>query len=86
VRHCSRAKPPAMGPMQCTAADIDATISSMAPEDGLMVAADQFLWANRRLIVDLAARYRVPTIYAWSGYVDQGGLMAYTVDSKPGVA
>jgi putative ABC transport system substrate-binding protein len=66
-----------------SAADIESTISSMGLEDGLMVAADQFLWANRRLIIDLAARYRIPTIYAWSTYVDEGGLMAYTVDVEP---
>jgi ABC-type uncharacterized transport system substrate-binding protein len=66
-----------------TAADIETTISSMGPEDGLMVSADQFLWANRRLMIDLAARYRIPTIYAWSGYVDEGGLMSYTVDQTP---
>src|SRR5215467_4597970 len=52
----------------------------MGPEDGLMVAADPFLWANRRLIIDLAARYHIPTIYSWSGYVTEGGLMAYTID------
>jgi hypothetical protein len=51
-----------------TAVDIETTISSMGPEDGMVVAADPFLWANHRLIIDLAARYRVPTIYAWSGY------------------
>ena len=63
-----------------TAADIETTISSMGPEDGLMVSADQFLWANRRLIFDLTARYRIPAIYSWSGYVIEGGLMAYTID------
>jgi putative ABC transport system substrate-binding protein len=66
-----------------TAADIEATISSMGPEDGLQVAADQFLWANRRLIIDLVARYRIPAIYAWATYVDEGGLLAYTVDVEP---
>jgi len=66
-----------------TAADIETTISSMGQEDGLTVAADQFLWANRRLIIDLATRYRIPTLYAWSTYVDEGGLMAYTVDVEP---
>jgi ABC-type uncharacterized transport system substrate-binding protein len=63
-----------------TTADIETTISSMGPEDGLQVAADQFLWANRRLIFDLTARYRIPAIYPWSGYVVEGGLMAYTID------
>jgi putative ABC transport system substrate-binding protein len=66
-----------------TAADIENTISSMGPEDGLLVAADQFLWTNRRLIIDLAARQRVPALYVWSSYVDQGGLIAYTVDVEP---
>jgi putative ABC transport system substrate-binding protein len=66
-----------------TAADIETTISSMGPEDSLMVAADQFLWANRRLIIDLASRYRIPTLYAWSTYVEEGGLMAFTVDVEP---
>jgi putative tryptophan/tyrosine transport system substrate-binding protein len=66
-----------------TAADIEDTISSMGPEDGLQVAADQFLWANRRLIIDLVARYRIPAIYAWATYVDEGGLLAYTVDVEP---
>ena len=36
-----------------------------------VVAADQFLWANHRLIIDLAARYRIPTICAWLSYVDE---------------
>ena len=63
-----------------TAADIETTISLMGPEDGLMVSADQFLWANRRLIFDLTAHNRIPAIYSWSGYVIEGGLMAYTID------
>src|SRR5689334_1363834 len=52
----------------------------MVPEDGLMVAADAFLWANRRLIIDLAARSYIRTIYSWSGYVAEGGLMPCTID------
>jgi putative ABC transport system substrate-binding protein len=66
-----------------TAADIETAISSMGPEDGLHVLADQFLWANHRIIIDLAARYRIPTMYAWPVYVDEGGLIAYTVDQTP---
>ena len=61
-------------------ADIEEAISALGPEDGLFVSEDQFLWANRRLIFDLAARYRIPAIYPWSGYVVEGGLMAYTID------
>jgi putative tryptophan/tyrosine transport system substrate-binding protein len=63
-----------------TAADIEAAISSLGPKDGLLVQPDPFLWANRRLIFDLTARYRIPAIYSWAGYVVEGGLMAYTID------
>jgi putative ABC transport system substrate-binding protein len=38
------------------------------------------MFANRRLIIDLAARYRVPAIYPWAQYAREGGLMAYSVD------
>ena len=31
----------------------------------------------------LNLQYRIPTIYAWSSYVDEGGLVAYTVDQSP---
>jgi putative tryptophan/tyrosine transport system substrate-binding protein len=36
--------------------------------------------ANRVLIVKLAARHRVPTIYPYRGFAGIGGLMAYGVD------
>jgi putative ABC transport system substrate-binding protein len=35
---------------------------------------------NRELIVELAARYRLPTIYPAREFVDAGGLMSYGVD------
>jgi putative tryptophan/tyrosine transport system substrate-binding protein len=41
------------------------------------------LWANRRLIIDLVARYHIPAIYTWASYVDEGGLFPYTVDVEP---
>jgi putative ABC transport system substrate-binding protein len=34
-------------------------------------------FANRRLIVQLAAEGRLPAIYPWRGAVETGGLMAY---------
>jgi putative tryptophan/tyrosine transport system substrate-binding protein len=42
-----------------TAAEIDAVISGMSPGEGLLIPGDQFLYSNRRLIIDLAARQSV---------------------------
>jgi len=46
----------------------------------LYTGTDQFTFANRRLIIDLAARYRIPAIHSWSGLVSDGGLMSYSPD------
>jgi putative ABC transport system substrate-binding protein len=43
--------------------------------DGLVVGLDTLTHANRRHIVELAAKHRLPAIYASSEFV--GGLMAY---------
>jgi putative ABC transport system substrate-binding protein len=64
-----------------TTAEIESTMAQTGEHVGLMVGADQFVFSNRRLIIDLAARYRVPAIYSWASYVREGGLMAYTIDS-----
>jgi putative tryptophan/tyrosine transport system substrate-binding protein len=49
--------------------------------DGLVVgdAAEHITY--RQLIVDLAARHRLPAIYPFREFVEVGGLMAYGVDS-----
>jgi putative tryptophan/tyrosine transport system substrate-binding protein len=46
--------------------------------DGLVVGLDTLTQANRRQIVELAARHRLPAIYATSEFV--GGLAAYGVN------
>ncbi len=46
--------------------------------DALVVGLDTFTQANQRLIVDLAARHRLPAIYASSEFA--GGLVVYGVD------
>lgn len=46
--------------------------------DGLVVGLDTVTQANRRQIVELAARQRLPAIYATSEFV--GGLAAYGVN------
>ena len=47
---------------------------------GLIVPSDPVTNAQRKQIVDLAARYRMPAVYALRGAVTDGGLMSYGVD------
>jgi putative ABC transport system substrate-binding protein len=47
--------------------------------DTLLVGIDGLLQVNRQLIVDLAAKHRLATIYPSKEFIDVGGLMAYGV-------
>ena len=46
----------------------------------LVVSGEPFFDSQRDRIVGLAAKYAVPTIYAWREYVLAGGLMSYGTD------
>jgi putative ABC transport system substrate-binding protein len=48
--------------------------------DALYVGSDPENTPNRRLIVELAEKNRLPAIYPYREYVEAGGLMAYAVD------
>ena len=43
----------------------------------LLLSADPYFTANRKQLVTLAARHRLPTIYPWHQYPTAGGLMSY---------
>jgi putative ABC transport system substrate-binding protein len=64
------------------AADIQRAIETVSrrPNGGLIFPTDSFLTTHRQLIVELAARHRVPAIYGLPEYVEIGGLMSYSVD------
>jgi putative tryptophan/tyrosine transport system substrate-binding protein len=47
---------------------------------GVIVPSDPVTNSRRALVVELAARYRLPTIYALRSAVVDGGLMSYGVD------
>ena len=47
--------------------------------DTLLVGIDGLIQVNRQLIVDLAAKHRLPAIYPSKEFTDVGGLMAYGV-------
>lgn len=44
---------------------------------GLVVMPDGFLNVHRAKLVSLAARYRIPTVYPWRFFPEEGGLMSY---------
>ena len=46
----------------------------------MMTVSARPLFAERKRIVELATKYRLPAIYAEEGFVDEGGLMSYGVD------
>ncbi len=49
--------------------------------NAIMTTATNFFFAERKRIVDLADKYRLPAIYAQKEYVDDGGLMSYGTDN-----
>ena len=50
------------------------------PNGGLILPPDGFLLQHSRLIIDLAARYRLPAIYGMRSFVTNGGLASYGVN------
>ncbi|HXW42132.1 MAG TPA: ABC transporter substrate-binding protein [Xanthobacteraceae bacterium] len=50
------------------------------PNGGLLFPPDASILNQRALIVTLAARYRLPAVYALRPFVDAGGLMSYSTD------
>jgi putative ABC transport system substrate-binding protein len=69
-----------------TAEDIERGFASMPREriDAVIVATDNFFIGQRKLIADLAVKYRLPTIHGHSAHPPAGGLMSYAavVDSQ----
>jgi putative ABC transport system substrate-binding protein len=47
----------------------------------IMTTALRTFFAERKRIVELAGKYRLPAIYPARGYVDEGGLMFYGEDA-----
>ena len=45
-----------------------------------MTQAGPRFFAERKRIVELAGKYRLPAIYPQKEYVDEGGLMSYGAD------
>jgi putative ABC transport system substrate-binding protein len=63
-------------------ADIEPAIAgfTVEPNGGLIIATDNFLAHNAKLVTGLAAGHRLPAIYAQPLFVQAGGLMSYSDD------
>jgi putative ABC transport system substrate-binding protein len=48
---------------------------------GAIITISRPLFAERKRIVELAAKYRLPAIYPQKEFVDEGGLMFYGIDA-----
>lgn len=62
--------------------ELQGAFSAMARErlQGLTVPPDGMFLAHRARIIDLAAKYRIPTMYGVRELVQAGGLIAYGVN------
>ena len=63
-------------------AEIDRTIGDFArqPNGGLILPPSAGIGAKRAAIIALAAKHRMPAIYAWRYLAVEGGLMSYGPD------
>jgi putative tryptophan/tyrosine transport system substrate-binding protein len=64
------------------APEIERTITAFArsPNSGLIVTSSPLTATHRNLIIGLAARHRLPTVYPLRYYVTGGGLISYGPD------
>ena len=62
--------------------DIEHAIATLASQagGGLIVLPNPITLGHRDLIIDLAARHRLPAIYPLSFFVASGGLLSYGID------
>ena len=60
-------------------AQIEETFAAAAQQRiaALIMSGDAFFTNRRNQVATLAARYTIPTIYAWREYVTAGGLLSY---------
>jgi len=64
------------------AGEIERSVTAFArsPNGGLIVLVSAASLTHRELIINLAARHRLPTVYAYRVFVTHGGLITYSPD------
>jgi putative ABC transport system substrate-binding protein len=62
--------------------NVENAVALLAREgDGaLIVVPDPFTIAHSQAIIRAAARYRIPSMYSYRAFIDDGGLMGYSAD------
>jgi ABC-type uncharacterized transport system substrate-binding protein len=63
--------------------EIERTITGFArtPNSGMILTASAFSLLRRHLIITLADRHKLPTVYFQRGFVADGGLVSYGADT-----
>ena len=62
--------------------DYERAFTTLAADrpDALFVGASTYFMRDRKRIIELVARHRLPAIYEWPEQVEDGGLMSYGSD------
>jgi putative ABC transport system substrate-binding protein len=65
-------------------AEIESAIAKLGrePKSGLIVIPDNFITVHRKLLISLAAQFRIPTIYPYRYFAEEGGLLSYGGDTS----
>jgi putative ABC transport system substrate-binding protein len=65
-------------------AGLDVAFAKMMKEgaDAFSVVPDSMLFAQRKVVVNLAVQKRLPAVYGMSGIAEIGGLMAYSPNQR----
>jgi putative tryptophan/tyrosine transport system substrate-binding protein len=64
-------------------ADIERVLSDFGRQGGGLIVTPSALTATRRdLIIDLAARFKLPAIYSFGFYAESGGLISYGINQQ----
>jgi putative ABC transport system substrate-binding protein len=63
--------------------EIESAVTAFAavPNRGLIVMPDNFTSLHREQFISLAAKFRLPTVYPYRYFAEEGGLLAYGVDA-----
>jgi len=63
-------------------AEIEEALAELChePNGGLIAAPDPFVIRHRKQIIESASRYRLPAVYPFRYFADDGGLLSYGVE------